>query len=180
MKILLLGDFSSNFDEGFKNIAKNIYISLSKKHEIKTINVKRILSFRTINILKNYKPHIIHYFTAPTSGAFVILKALSFRWPKSKVIISALHPQFSTFLKHKKLGSVLKSILKPDAILYQANPEVFRDISKNAILFPNGVDIYKFKPVQIGEKLKLRNPLCFTTSRLTSKNNRKARAEEII
>lgn len=156
MKILLIGDFSSNFDEGFKNIAKNIYISLSKKHEVKKMNVKQFLSIQTFEIIRCYKPDIIHYFTAPTLFAFIILRFLSYRWRKSKIVISALHPRFSTILNHKNLRSLLKLLLRPDMVLYQVNPEVFRDIGKNAILFTNGIDVYKFKPMQIDEKLKLR------------------------
>jgi len=157
MKILLIGDFSNNFDEGFKNIAKYTYQYLSKKYDVKTLNIKQILSVRTVKTLKESKPDIIHYFTAPTLSSFILIKILSIKYPKSKIIISALYPKFSLFLRNKRLKSILKFILKkPDAILYQNDHEVFKDISKNVIFFPNYVDINKFKPVTEKEKLELR------------------------
>jgi len=157
MKILLVGDFSSDFDEGLKNIAKYTYEYLAKKHDVKTINAKRILSFQTINILKNYKPDIIHYFTAPTMSAFILLKLLSLKRPQSKTVISALHSKPSPFLKTKIFKLIIKYLFKPDLILHQTNPELFKDVSKDMAFFPNGVDTKRFKPVDKEKKRELRS-----------------------
>lgn len=52
MEIMLIGDFSENFDEGMKNIAKYVYKYLSKKHNVKSLNVKHLISRQTLENLK--------------------------------------------------------------------------------------------------------------------------------
>ena len=155
MRILMIGDFHDNFDEGLKNIAKYFYSHLSTKFEVRTLNVKQLLHHESIWLIKTFEPDIIHYFTAPTIVSFFLLRFLSLRWPKSKFIISALHPN-SLVLNVNSFRILIKFVFTPSAILYQEKSMGLHDISKTQIFLPNGVDIRKFKPVSPGRKLELR------------------------
>jgi len=167
MRILLVGDFSDGLDEGLKNIAKYIYERLVTKYDVKTLNVKQIFSSQTINILKNHKPDIIHCFTTPTLSAFILLKLLSLRWSQSKTVISALHSKPSPFLKTKIFKSIIKYSFKPDLILYQADPGLFINVSKDILFFPNGVDTKRFKPVDKEKKRELRSKYGLVENKFT-------------
>jgi glycosyltransferase involved in cell wall biosynthesis len=158
MKILLIGDFSKGFDEGLKNISKNINIQLSKKNDVKKINVKDIFSHDFYKIIKEFNPEVIHYFSSPTFSSLLILKILSYRWPKCKTVISALHPNFSRVLKSDLIRPVMKIFLKPDALLYQDNSSIFKKFCDTCYYLPNGVDLNKFTPVESNNyKMSLRN-----------------------
>ena len=156
MEILLIGDFSDNLDEGMKNVAKYIYSYLSKNYDVGTLNVKGIGSEQTIQILKNSSPDVIHYFTGPTFSSFIFLRVLSVRWPKSKIVVSALHPRMASFLERKILRFIARTILRPDVILYQDHRQLFKSIARSTMFFPNGVDTTRFLPATKKEKLVLR------------------------
>lgn len=153
MKILLIGDFSDNYDEGLKNIAKNFLKMLSSNNEVTKINIKDF-SFKQVFFDKN-DYDVIHYFTAPTAASLILLKILSLKF-HAKTVISALHPDFSSILKNNSLRNIFKIFLKADIILYQSEKEIFDDLSKKTIFFPNGVDVKKFQPVSKEDKLHLR------------------------
>lgn len=148
MKILLIGDFSKGFDEGLKNISKSIFIELSKKNDVKKLNVKDIFSADFYKIIKEFNPEVIHYFSSPTFSSLIILKMLSFRWPKCKTVVSALHPNFTRLLKFDLIRPVVKVFFEPDALLYQDNSDIFREFCDKCYYLPNGVDLKKFSPVE--------------------------------
>lgn len=149
----MIGDFSDNYDEGLKNIAKNFLNTLRDNNEITKINIKNF-SLKQIIFCKN-DYDIIHYFTAPTTTSFMLIKFLSLKF-HAKTVISALHPDFSSILKNDFFRKLLKIFLKVDIILYQSNKEIFEDLSKKTIFFPNGVDTNKFQPISEKEKNLLR------------------------
>lgn len=156
MKILLIGDFSKDYDEGLKNIAKYFYKYLSGKHEVATLNIKKLISINSLSDLKLQEPDIIHYFTVPTLNSLILLKVLSLRWRNSKIIISALHPQISNVLKLGFFRSIISRLFKPNVILYQAHKVIFQDISDQAFYMPNGVDVHRFRPSDNNDKMRLR------------------------
>ena len=156
LKILLVGDFSENYDEGLKNIAKYFDEHLCRKNNVKRINVKKLISNETYSTITSFDPDVIHYFTAPTCSSFALLKFLSIRWPHGKTIISALRPQTSLLSKSSILRRVLGFFAKADVMLYQDNPDNLIDLSSKLIYLPNGVDTNKFKPVTAEGKVQLR------------------------
>lgn len=154
MKILLIGDFSSNYDEGLKNIAKNFYKYLSLNQNVEKINIKEFSLKSLLKLDNDYE--IIHYFTSPTLSSFILLKILSMKSKSSKRIVSCLHPDFSIFVKNKIFRKFFGFFFSVDLLFYQTNKEIFKEFGKKVIYLPNAVDINKFKPVEEYEKVRLR------------------------
>ncbi|MCK4733191.1 MAG: glycosyltransferase family 4 protein [Methanophagales archaeon] len=153
MRICLVGDFSENLDEGFKNITFRIAKELSDHHRIMKLNIKKIFStdfWKDVRTFPN--PQIVHYLTAPTLRSFVVLKILGFYWRDAKTITSALHPNLSSFSKK------IVSLVKPDLILTQSyeSDRMFRDLGCRTGFLSNGVNIKKFVPVTKNAKERLR------------------------
>lgn len=165
MKILLIGDFSNNYDEGLKNIAKNFFKYLSLDHEVKTLNIKNISAKTLLKLDNDFD--IIHYFTSPTLSSFILLKLLALKSNNSKKIISALHPDFSTVIKNNILRKIFGVFLKTDILLYQANRDILKDFGDKIIFLSNAVDVNKFKPVETKEKVKLREKYGLATDKFT-------------
>lgn len=147
MKICVVGHFE-NIDEGTRIVAKNITKKLIELGiEVRCVD---IVSKKTFLEIRRFKPDIIHFILCPTIVGLFASKILSFSWPKAKVVISAVQSAIPT---RKFL-----SLFKPDLILVQSNESerIYKDLGFRTIYLPNGVDIYKFKPVSKEEKLRLR------------------------
>lgn len=154
----MVGDFSSDLDEGLKNIAHYCADELSKNNEVKRLNIKRPRSFEFLYTFVTFKPDVIHYFTGPTLQSLFLLKILGMRARRSKRIVSALLPKSSEKLFHNKTFITLHPYLKPDLVIVQ-NKTI--GMSFESIRYPikylyNGVDIEKFKPVDHELKMSLR------------------------
>ncbi len=156
MKILLIGDFSENYDEGYKNISKYLFDHLSSRNTVETLNIKKLISKNVATQFGKFSPDIIHQFTGPTVLSFVFLKLLSVRWPDSCLVVSALHSGSSSFLKSKIISRIIRFFCKPDVILYQEGIEKYNKIANKVVFFPNGVDTTRFHPVDAREKDILR------------------------
>ena len=156
LRVLLVGDFSDNYDEGLKNIVKDFYEHLCQRNEVKKINVKNLFTNDAYSVIAGFDPDIIHYFTGPTCSSLALLKALSIRWSHSKTIVSALHPRTSVLSRNYILRRALGSVAKADILLYQDSSMCLTDLSSELIYLPNGVNLNKFKPVSKVEKDKLR------------------------
>lgn len=158
MKLCLIGVFSGDLDEGYKNIASNISHALSEKYDVHTVDTNSIFSLDTWNQIKEFKPDIIHYFTAPTFSSFIILKLFKM-WCKRdvKLVISALNP-YCLKLSRIPFLKVILSLFKPDIILTQCTDAqyLFEHIGMNTTFLPNGVDIDRFISVKNERKIELR------------------------
>ena len=153
MRVCLLGDFSENLDEGYKNIAFHITNKTSKHHRIMKLNIKKIFSMGFWKDVRNSPPpQIVHHLTAPTLRSFIVLKILAFYWRDSKTIMFALHPDLSSFSKK------FVPLFKPDLILTQSyeSDRMFRDLGCRTRFLSNGVDTKKFIPVTKNVKETLR------------------------
>jgi len=157
MKICLLGEYSDRLNEGYKNIALNLSKALSENHEVMRFNVKKMYSLGFWRQVKQFKPQIAHYLTAPTVGSLIILKILSMNWPRTKTVASSLHPYSLDILRNSVLLKVV-SMLKPDLILVQSAEieETLKKIGFNTEFLPNGVDTERFTPVYRKTKEELR------------------------
>lgn len=152
MRICVIGDFSNNLDEGYKNIAHYLAKELSNHHEVLKLNVKKILTFKFWQDLENFDPQIVHYLTAPTTLSFFVLKLISIKLKNTKTIMSALHPQLFPFSDN------LIRFLKPDKMLIQSYEDKirFEKVGFSVEFLSNGVYINKFKEVTPETKQLLR------------------------
>lgn len=152
MKICVVGDFSNNLDEGYKNIAYYLTKELSSQHEILKLNVKKICTFEFWKSLRHFNPEIVHYLTAPTISSFVVLKLISIQCKNAKTIMSALHPKL---IAH---SDNLIRFLKPDKMLIQSYEDKvrFEKAGMDVKLLSNGVDTEKFSEIapEIKEMLR--------------------------
>ena len=153
MNVCVLGDFSENLDEGYKNITFRIAKELSDHHKIMKLNIKEIFSIDFWKDVRNFdSPQIIHHLTAPTLRSFLVLKILAFYWNDAKTITSALYPNLSFFSKK------FVPLFKPDLILtpsYESD-RMFMDLGCRTRFLSNGVDTEKFVPVTNNVKVRLR------------------------
>ena len=153
MRMCLLGDFSENLDEGYKNVTFHIAKELSDHHRIMKLNIKKIFSIDFWKDVRNFDfPQIIHHLTAPSLRSFVVLKILALHWRDAKTITSALYPNLSS------LSKKFVPLFKPDLILTQSyeSDRMFRDLGCRTKFLSNGVDTEKFVPVTKNVKEKLR------------------------
>jgi len=158
MKICLLGEYGSELDEGFKNVASTVSSELSKKYDVLNVNVKEIFSTHFWKQIRDFKPHIIHYLTAPTLSSFVALRIAKIYCNKdAKLVISSLHPYCLKLLRNPVLKTFIP-LIKPDLILTQSHESevIFKEIGCNTEFLPNGVDTERFVPASAKIKEELR------------------------
>ncbi len=149
MKICTVSHYSGNLDEGVRNIAKNISHGLSARGEITIpIEINNLASWK--RMIKE-KPDVIHFILTPTLNGLLAQKFASIISPKSKIIVSAIHPTLT--------GSRLVKSLRPDMILTQSisSKKMFEEMGWNVHFFPNGVDTTKFIEAGPETKRAIRN-----------------------
>ncbi len=152
MKICLIGDYSTNLDEGMKNVAFHLAQGLRRFHDVLTLNAGSIFLPAFWWRIKEFNPHIIHYVSGPTLKSLTIVKALKLYCGDVRSIISATQPALPSFSKK------LVRLLGPDLILSQSwkTERMFQDIGLKTEFLPNGVDINRFVPVPKKDKETLR------------------------
>jgi glycosyltransferase involved in cell wall biosynthesis len=157
MRICLVGDFSEQLDEGFKNVTRYLEIYLSREHQLLRLDLKRPIAptfwFRDLP-----RPDVIHYVTAPTLLTFALLGLLRLRWPTVPSVVSVLHPS-SFRLEGSKTLRCLISLSRPTLLLVQASRSaaMFCELGCRIAFLPNGVGAERFVPVSPEERRKLRN-----------------------
>ncbi|ASJ06390.1 glycosyltransferase family 4 protein [Thermococcus pacificus] len=147
MRIAVIGHFD-NTDEGTRIVAKTIAQKLEERGlRVKKINISSISTFLEI---RRFKPDVIHFVIGPTTLGFISTKLLSFSWLRAVTVLSVVH---SSIPKKKIL-----SLFRHDIALVQSkdSERVYEELGFNTRFLPNGVDIDKFKPVPIEQKIKLR------------------------
>lgn len=151
MKICLLWEFTGNPDEGMKNVSFYLRRELSKKNQILALDPQSIFSRDFWRNIHRFRPEIIHYTHGPSIKSLGMLKLLG-RCLRSKTVASATHPGFSKWSKH------LISTLRPDLILAQSHKteNLFKALGCRVEFLPNGVDLEKYFPIPINEKISLR------------------------
>ena len=158
MKICLIGVFSGDLDEGYKNIAFSLSQKLSRKHDVLTIDTSAIFSLDSWKQIKDFKPDILHYLTAPTLSSFIVLRIAKLCCKRDvKLVVSSLRPYCLKLLKNPVLKRAI-SLVRPDLILTQCNEvkEILEGMGCNTTFLPNGVDTERFTPVSNERKEELR------------------------
>ena len=149
MRVSLVGHFADSLDEGVRKVGKRMAKELeSRGVEVKKINIASVTHWKEI---RNFRSDIIHFILSPTLSGLMITKFVSLLYPKAKTIISAIHPAIPNW-KALKLFS-------PNLVLVQSeeSERLFRSIGFQTESLPNGVDINKFKPIDIKTKERLRD-----------------------
>jgi glycosyltransferase involved in cell wall biosynthesis len=157
MRICLIGDFRANLDEGYTNVASNLARELAKCHEVTKLNLWHPLSADFWRNIRNGRPQIIHYFTAPNAISFWILKAMAAYWRGPKTIMSVLHPDGLSLDRNIIFRSSIP-LLKPDLLLVHVREieSMFTRFGCKTGFLPNGVDVERFHPHSLQSRGKLR------------------------
>lgn len=155
MKILILSPYNSKFDEGMKNFAIHIAEELSKRNEVRLLDIRRYLSHPSLWIeISSFNPDIIHVFLRPSSFSFGIGKLIKFLNLRSKIVFSALQPPIVL-----AFNRFIMNLLKPDIVLAQSinTDKILRGLGCKTKILSSGVDASKFKPIISSHKIFLRN-----------------------
>jgi glycosyltransferase involved in cell wall biosynthesis len=157
MHISLFGDFSENFDEGFKNISHNLATSLEENGILVTrLNIKSMNFWKT---LRQTDTNILHILSQPTNASLAFSILLRATKPGTPLVISALRAgNFFSRGQASWQNRLLLRLAHPDLVLVQAEDvkRLFNSCQIRAEILPNGVDLNRFSPVSANEKLKLR------------------------
>lgn len=150
MKICIVSNFSDNFDEGLRNVARSLYAALKKNHDVKKVNYYSIPDLLSI---RQFNPDVIHFVLSPTVYGLVLAKFTSLLNKNSKTIISATNCSIPEW----RILKILK-LLKVDLVLVQTKltEDFFKSLGFPTKYFFNSVDIDKFRPMDDSQKTKLR------------------------
>jgi glycosyltransferase involved in cell wall biosynthesis len=148
VKVCLVGHFNDALDEGVRNVGKSLKVGLERQDiEVEKVNFSSLIEWRAI---KAFRPDIIHFILTPTFLGVLIARLASSAFPPAKTVISAVHPSLRR--------SHLLKLFKPDLMLVQSpeSDDLFQSMGMETRLFPNGVDVTKFKPANEKHKNDLR------------------------
>lgn len=150
MKICVVSNFSDNFDEGLRNVARSLYAALKKNHDVKKVNY---YSIRDLLSIRQFNPNIIHFVLSPTVYGLALAKFTSLLNKNSKTIISATNCSIPEW----RILKILK-FLKVDLVLVQTKEteNFFKSLGFPTKFLFNSVDTDKFRPMDDSQKQKLR------------------------
>lgn len=159
MQICLVGDFSPNLDEGYKNTSHYLARELSVFNEVFCLDHKAVSVSSVLDAFKHISPQVIHAITRPTYQSLYFSKLLNLRWEKAKTVISALKPEGFFLNNHISFTQrILLSLAKPDLITVQTEvaERLFQEAGYRTYFWPNGVDTGRFSPASENEKQNLK------------------------
>jgi glycosyltransferase involved in cell wall biosynthesis len=158
MRLCLIGDFSMDLDEGYKNVSHHLADELEQQLILSKLNIKKSGSYSFWKQLFSESPDIFHIITQPTFSSLLFAALLKVFWNKAKIIISALRPETYFGTSAGWLNKKLVSLLHPDLILVQSNVFItlFNQLGCETRQLNNGVDIDQFHPATLEEKRNLR------------------------
>lgn len=156
----MAGDFSANYDEGYKNVAHRLAERLARLHDVTRVNVKGTRSGRFWRSVLAARPDVIHILGQPTTQSILLARILSVLCGTSAVVLSALRAEgYLEGLKDGgRLGNVV-SRLQPSRVVVQstAAARAFEALGWRPALVPNGVDLDRFRPLSRSAKESVRN-----------------------
>ena len=158
MNICLIGDFSDNLDEGYKNTTTCLARGLEKDNTVIRLNVKRLGTVKSWRSLLKVRPQIIHTIAQPTHQSLVLTRLLGLAWPHARTVISALRPEaYFAGGKVSRIQRWLTYLTRPNLVLVQHSEArgLFEQLGCLAAHLPNGVDLERFRPVSEERKRQL-------------------------
>jgi glycosyltransferase involved in cell wall biosynthesis len=159
INVCLLGDFSANLDEGYKNTGFYLAQELETNCIVHRLNIKKIGSVDFWRELKRIKPDLVHTIAQPTLASFIMTYLLGKLKMRTPTVISALRPEryFDTALLTWYQRRLIFTS-RPDLMLVQsAKAEaVFEALGCTVSRLANGVDLKKFQAVNATYKRELR------------------------
>jgi glycosyltransferase involved in cell wall biosynthesis len=159
MRVCFLGEFSNRRDEGYRNVIQNTSELIGRKAETISISTKPLKLGQVVSKVREFRPDIIHYFTAPTLSSLMVTRAAKIASGNgTKTIVSSLHPNGFRMVRNP-LARSAASLIKPDLMITQ-NAEfdgMVKALGYKTAELPNGVDTERFRPVPPEEKLALRS-----------------------
>jgi len=163
MNICLIGDFSKNLDEGYKNTSHYLARELEKRYTLSRLDIKQLGKRGFWCKVITAKPHIVHTIAQPTLKSLIFTRLLMQVWPPAKTIVSALRPE--ALFKNGEVPLSKKIIIqltKPDLMLVQSklSETKFKSLGCTVANLSNGVDFDRFRPVREKKKLELRQKYC--------------------
>ncbi len=160
MRICLIGDFSPNFDEGFKNVSRHLAEGLSSEHEVRCLNVKELYDVTPWRDLLATRPHVIHSISRPTIASLLLQFYVSALCRRPSKVLSALKCErlLSDPIQLRLFG-IIARLVRLDLALVQS-PACKTPFEKSNVrkveFLPNGVDTGRFLPVASKYKRILR------------------------
>ncbi len=158
MEICLIGDFSRDLDEGYKNTSHYLAAGLARRHSVVRLNSKRVGSTAFWHDFRRARPEIIHVIAQPTTRGLMLTHLLGRLRPGARTVISALRGE--RYLEDRPGGQrrILRAI-KPDLILAQTGETAARFAAAGCrtAQLPNGVDLQRFRPASATRKRRLRH-----------------------
>ena len=168
MKICLIGDFSQNTDEGYKNFCHSLSHWLEDVQiDVRRLNIKHIYSPVFWEELTFYQAQIIHLITQPTWSSLLFSSLIRRIYPSTRIVLSALKPE--KFFQNRRMMTFhhwLLKVARPHLVMVQSQAarRWFELNGLNAICIPNGVDTSRFHPVNSEVKIQLRDKYSVETN----------------
>jgi len=160
MRIGLVGDFSPQLNEGYKNIAHALSHGLGLNHSVFRLHVAKVFNIKTWTSLKAFKPQVIHILSQPTIKSLLLLFSLSVLNRRVFKVMSALrYERLKSNHTYETIFGFVLCFVRPDLVVVQSSAagELFANQwDCNTRQLPNGVDLQKFQPVTQEQKLGLR------------------------
>lgn len=153
MRILLIGDPFGVQDIGERKVVRSIYQKLCLQNEVFVCKPRDIKNAEIRDILKKFKPEIIHYWAGPRLRSFIVLWLFKKITGCKKTFITAIRTQLSI------AGLYFAKLFKPTKILVQSNnyQKIFEQYGFKTLFFPNGIHTKRFTPVDAKKKNDLRS-----------------------
>lgn len=159
MTICLLGDFSDNLDEGFKNTSHYLAQALSCRNQVVTLNVKHMNKAGFWQQLWQCRPTILHIIAQPTDHSFTFIYLAKKRWPQVKTVLSTLRAEryfVNGMIQPWQRFFVQRA--RPDLVCVQneIGESMFQSLGCRVVYLGNGVDLSRFRPITAFRKQELR------------------------
>lgn len=156
LTICMVGDFSPNLDEGYKNTSHYLARHLEKRHRVVRLNAKRVNTRAFWRDFMRSKTDIIHTIAQPTDASLLVTRLMRALKPGARTVVSALKAE-SYFSGSGAKQRLILQAARPDLMLTQtiAAKQQFRKERCRVVGLPNGVDLDRFRPATREEKQAL-------------------------
>lgn len=161
MRVCIVGDFSPQRDEGFKNICHTLAEQLAERIEVVRLNQRDARTRAFWHTLAGGRPDIVHVISQPTNAAFVMGRLARLFHRRARVVVSALKSE-TYFTRADGRATALQGAAiragAPDLVLVQEARagSAFERLGCQVAQLPNGVDLERFRPASAEQRVTLR------------------------